>query len=119
LLVIDDDVDLATLTAIRLRRAGHEVRAVHDGTSGLAAIHDFHPELVVLDWMMPGMDGIEVCQAVRADAAIRAIPLVMVTAKTAAGDHDRAIEAGADAVLPKPYLPSELVSRIGSILGAA
>ena len=118
LLVIDDDIDLATLTVIRLKKAGHEVTAVHDGVAGLAAIRDLRPELVVLDWMMPGMDGIEVAVAVRADESIAETPLVMVTAKSAADDLDRAIEAGVDAVLSKPYLPADLVARIATILAA-
>lgn len=118
LLVIDDDVDLATLTSIRLRKAGHEVQQAHDGTEGLAAIRSAHPELVVLDWMMPGMDGIEVAEAVRADASISATPLVMLTAKSAAGDLDRALQAGVNAVLTKPYVPAELAARIASILAA-
>ncbi len=116
LLVIDDDVDLATLTSIRLTRAGHEVHSAHDGTAGLAAIRSIRPDLVVLDWMMPGMDGIEVAQAVRADASIAGTPLVMLTAKSGAADLDRAIEAGVDAIMSKPYVPAELMARIASIL---
>ncbi|CAN5117217.1 response regulator [soil metagenome] len=118
LLVIDDDIDLATLTSIRLTKAGHEVQSAHDGTSGLAAIRSTRPELVVLDWMMPGMDGIEVAQAVRADAAIAETPLVMLTAKSGASDVDRALEAGVDVVMTKPYAPAELTARIASILAA-
>jgi DNA-binding response OmpR family regulator len=116
LLVIDDDVDLAKLTSIRLTRAGHDVHEAHDGQSGLEAIRSYQPELVVIDWMMPGMDGIEVAKAVRADAAIREIPLVMLTAKSAASDVDRALEAGINAVMTKPYVPAELVGRISAIL---
>ena len=116
LLVIDDDADLAKLTSIRLRRAGHEVETAIDGIAGLAAIRSMRPQLVVLDWMMPGLDGLEVCRAVRADAAISATPLVMVTAKTAAADLDRALDAGMDAVMTKPYLPAELIGKISRIL---
>jgi two-component system phosphate regulon response regulator PhoB len=119
LLVIDDDVDLATLTTIRLKKAGHDVTAAHDGEAGLAAIRAGHPELVVLDWMMPGMDGIEVAIAVRADASIASTPLVMITAKSGAGDFDKALAAGIDSVLSKPYVPKELLARIDSILSAA
>jgi len=118
LLVIDDDVDLATLTTIRLKKAGHDVSAVHDGEAGLAAIRSQRPDLVGLDWMMPGLDGIEVALAVRSDATIAAIPLVMITAKSLATDLDRAKEVGIDTVLSKPYLPSELVARIQSLLDA-
>jgi len=118
LLVIDDDLDLAKLTAIRLARAGHEVQSAHDGETGLAAIREFHPELVVLDWMMPGMDGIEVCTAVRADAEIAGTPLIMLTAKSAPADLDRAFEAGVNAVITKPYTSADLVGRVSSILAA-
>jgi DNA-binding response OmpR family regulator len=118
LLVIDDDVDLATLTSIRLTKAGHEVHAAHDGTAGLAAIRAIRPELVVLDWMMPGLDGIEVAQAVRADESIAATPLVMLTAKSAASDLDRALDAGVNAVMTKPYVTAELAARIASLLAA-
>jgi DNA-binding response OmpR family regulator len=116
LLVIDDDVDLATLTTIRLKKAGHDVSAAHDGTTGLAAIRSIRPELVVIDWMMPGMDGIEVAVAVRADETIAETPLVMITAKSLPADIDRALEVGINSVLSKPYLPADLLARIQSIL---
>ena len=119
LLVIDDDLDLAKLTAIRLTKAGHEVTSAHDGETGLAAIRDQHPELVVLDWMMPGMDGIEVCTAVRADNEIATTPMIMLTAKSAPADIDRAFEAGVNAVMTKPYTSADLAARISTILEAA
>ena len=118
LLVIDDDVDLATLTSLRLRRVGHSVEAVHNGSAGLAAIRSTHPELVVLDWMMPGLDGIEVAEAVHADDSISSIPLVMLTARSGTSDIDRALEAGVTAVMTKPYVPAELTDRIARILAA-
>ena len=118
LLVIDDDLDLAKLTAIRLTRAGHEVSSAHDGESGLAAIRSSRPELVVIDWMMPGMDGIEVCEAVRADSSISETPLIMLTAKSSAEDYDRAYAAGINIVVSKPYTSSDLVGRINDLLVA-
>jgi DNA-binding response OmpR family regulator len=118
LLVIDDDLDLAKLTAIRLTRAGHEVQSAHDGEAGLAAIRSSHPELVVIDWMMPGMDGIEVCEAVRADSTISGTPLIMLTAKSSAEDYDRAYAAGINIVVSKPYTSSDLVGRINDLLAA-
>jgi DNA-binding response OmpR family regulator len=116
-LVIDDDRDLAALASIRLKKAGHDVHSVYDGESGLARIRDTRPHIVILDWMMPGMDGIDVCQAVRADLTIAATPLVMLTAKATIADHQTALAAGVDAVVSKPYLTAELVDCIRSILG--
>lgn len=116
ILVVEDDPDIAALVAHKLRTAGHDVDMVGDGTAGLAAIRAQRPALVVLDWMIPGLDGIEVCEAVRADADLAATRILMLTAKAQESDLERAFRAGADEYVQKPFSTRELVLRAQSIL---
>ena len=119
-LVVDDDPVLADLVAFRLRRMGLEVTLETDGESGLAAVHRLRPDLVVLDWLMPRMDGLEVCRVLRADAdpALARTPVLMLTAKSQEPDLERGFAAGATDFVAKPFSTRELVSRVTAALPA-
>ena len=116
IIVIDDDADIVRLVAIRLARAGHDVDEYYDGTSGLGAIQSSKPDLAVVDWMMPGLDGIGVAQAVRADAALAAMPLLLLTARSDPAEHDYACAQGFSAVVTKPFTKAELLSAVSALL---
>ena len=119
-LVVDDDPVVADLVAFRLRRMGLEVTVETDGESGLAAVHRLRPDLVVLDWLMPRMDGLEVCRALRADAdpALARTPVLMLTAKSQEPDLERGFAAGTTDFIAKPFSTRELVSRVTAALPA-
>ena len=116
IIVIDDDADIVRLVAIRLERAGHEVDEYYDGTSGLEAIQSAKPDLAVVDWMMPGLDGIAVAQAVRADAALASMPLLLLTARSDPAEHDYACAQGFSAVVTKPFSKVELLDAVTALL---
>lgn len=116
IIVIDDDADIVRLVAIRLARAGHEVDEYYDGTSGLGAIQASNPDLAVVDWMMPGMDGIAVAQAVRADASLASMPLLLLTARSDPSEHEYACTQGFSAVVTKPFTKAELLSAVSALL---
>ena len=117
-LVVDDDPVVADLVAFRLQRLGLEVTVESDGESGLAAARRLRPDLVVLDWLMPRMDGLEVCRALRADAdpALARTPVLLLTAKSQEPDLERGFAAGATDFVAKPFSTRELVSRVTAAL---
>lgn len=119
-LVVDDDPVVADLVAFRLRRMGLEVTVETDGESGLAAVHRLRPDLVVLDWLMPRMDGLEVCRTLLTDGdpALARTPVLMLTAKSQEPDLERGFAAGATDFVAKPFSTRELVSRVTAALPA-
>lgn len=116
IIVIDDDADIVRLATIRLTRAGHEVEACPDGTTGLAAIRASKPDLAIVDWMMPGLDGIGVAQAVRADPATATIPLLLLTARSDPAEHEYARTQGFSDVVTKPYTKPQLLDAVDGLL---
>ena len=108
-LVVDDDVALAEMLSIVLRTEGFEPRAVHRGDQALSAFRELRPDVVLLDIMLPGLDGIDVCKAIRAESGV---PIVMLTAKTDTIDVVVGLESGADDYISKPFKPKELVARV-------
>jgi two-component system response regulator BaeR len=114
--IVEDEPELAALVADYARAAGHAPTVFADGAQALAAIRARAPALVVLDLMLPGLDGLSVCRAVR---AFSAVPIVMVTARVEEIDRLLGLEAGADDYVCKPFSPRELMARIKAILRRA
>jgi two-component system, OmpR family, response regulator MtrA len=108
-LVVDDDPALAEMLGIVLRNEGFDPTFVADGEQALDAFHEHRPDLVLLDLMLPGISGIDVCRAIRAESGV---PIVMLTAKTDTVDVVLGLESGADDYVVKPFKPKELVARI-------
>jgi two-component system phosphate regulon response regulator PhoB len=116
-LVADDDPDIQELVRFKLEQAGHAVTTVGDGEAAIAAVRADGPfDLVLLDVMMPRRTGIEVCEALRGDAATRSIPILLLTAKAQEADVERGFAAGADDYVVKPFSPRELSSRVTAAL---
>lgn len=117
-LIADDEVDIRALVEIAVRRAGAEVLAsVPDGTAALAAAFRDLPDLVVLDVGMPGVDGLQVCTALRADARTAEVPVLLLSAGASPTDVDRGLAAGADEYLLKPFRVGELSDRVRALAG--
>jgi len=116
ILVIDDEQDLIELVRYNLVKEGFEVSSALDGESGLATALREMPDVVVVDLMLPGIDGLEVCRALRADERTAQIPVVMLTAKTSESDRVVGLELGADDYVTKPFSPRELAARIKAVL---
>ena len=116
ILVVDDDVDSLKLIGLMLQRQGYEVIAANAGTPALQKAYSDHPDLIILDVMMPDMDGYEVCRRLRTEPSTATIPIIMFTAKTMVDDKVAGFEAGADDYLTKPTHPAELASRVKAVL---
>ena len=108
-LVVDDDPALAEMLTIVLRGEGFDTAVVGDGTRALPAVRDLRPDVVLLDLMLPGMNGIDVCRAIRTESGV---PIVMLTAKSDTVDIVLGLESGADDYVVKPFKPKELVARM-------
>jgi len=115
-LIIDDEPDLIRLLSYNLSAQGYEPLAAKDGETGLAQAQRHLPDLIVLDVMMPGMDGWEVCKALRRDTRTAAIPILMLTARADEADKVVGLELGADDYLTKPFGLRELLARIKALL---
>jgi two-component system response regulator MtrA len=108
-LVVDDDPALAEMLTIVLRGEGFDTAVVADGTKAMPALRELKPDLVLLDLMLPGLNGIDVCKAIRAESGV---PIVMLTAKSDTVDVVLGLESGADDYVVKPFKPKELVARV-------
>jgi len=116
ILVIDDEKDLIELVRYNLEKDGFDVIAATDGQSGLEVVKKHRPDLVVLDLMMPGLDGLQVCQQLRADPRAGRIPVIMLTAKATEADRIVGLELGADDYITKPFSPREVLARVKAVL---
>jgi DNA-binding response OmpR family regulator len=119
ILVAEDDPDIATLLSHYLQKAGFDAAVVGSGRDVLPRIRREPPDLVLLDLMLPGLDGLEVCRALRADLNTAAIPVIMLTAKAEESDRIVGLELGADDYITKPFSPNEVVARIRALLRRA
>lgn len=115
-LIVDDDIDSLKLIGLMLQRQGYEITAASGGAQALTKAGAETPDLIILDVMMPDMDGYEICRRLRANPATKGIPIIMFTAKTLIDDKVAGFEAGADDYLTKPTHPAELASRVKAIL---
>ncbi|TLN23566.1 response regulator transcription factor [bacterium] len=113
ILIIEDDEAILRVLRRALAYEGYRVDTAIDGESGLNLARDYHPDLVILDWMLPGMDGLEVCQRLRAGGSV---PVLMLTAKDTLQDRVQGLDAGADDYMVKPFELDELLARIRALL---
>ncbi|NNC88522.1 MAG: response regulator transcription factor [Akkermansiaceae bacterium] len=115
-LIVEDEPDVADLVSFNLQRAGFETVIAHDGVAGLRLALEAEPDLILLDLMMPGMDGYAVFKELRRDNRTSQTPVIMLTARAQTEDRIQGLEAGADDYLTKPFSPKELVLRVQSVL---
>lgn len=115
ILVVDDEASVVEVVTLYLKREGYEVREAHDGKAALAAIDERRPALVVLDLMLPGIDGLEIMRRLRAEPAAD-IPVIMLTARSQETDRIYGLEIGADDYVTKPFSPAELAARVRAVL---
>ena len=116
IVVIEDEVDILEVITYNLSKEGFDVCSALDGEEGLALIKKEVPDLVLLDLMLPGLDGIEICRKLKTDYSTRSIPIIMVTAKGEESDIVLGLGMGADDYMVKPFRPRELMARIRSVL---
>lgn len=116
LLLVEDDPALLELLEYRFRNDGYRVRATPDGDEALMLAAEECPDLVILDWMIEGTSGIEVCRRLRRDKATAHVPIIMLTARESEDDRIRGLDTGADDYLTKPFSPRELVARVGAVM---
>ena len=119
ILVAEDDPDIASLLAHYLQRAGFEADLVSSGADVLPRIKKAPPDVLLLDVMLPGLDGLSVCRTVRSDQRTAAIPIIMITAKGEESDRIVGLEIGADDYIAKPFSPNEVIARIRALLRRA
>ncbi len=116
LLLVEDDPALSELLEFRFSNEGYHVRCTADGDEALILAAEELPDLIILDWMIEGTSGIEVCRRLRRDKTTAHVPIIMLTAREAEDDRIRGLETGADDYLTKPFSPRELVARVAAVM---
>jgi two-component system phosphate regulon response regulator PhoB len=116
ILLVEDDANLVELIRYNMEKEGFEVRATADGEEALVIAEEERPDLVVLDWMIASLSGIEVCRRLRRAPETASLPIIMLTARAEEGDRVRGLETGADDYVTKPFSPRELVARVRALL---
>jgi DNA-binding response OmpR family regulator len=116
ILVVEDDIDIADLIARYLTNAGHHVQRLTSGADVIPRLRREAVDLIILDVMLPGMDGMRVCQTMRNIPALASIPIIMLTARGEESDRVSGLELGADDYVTKPFSPKELTARVGALL---
>jgi len=116
ILVVEDEEDILELVRFNLAKEGFQVDGLASGEAALHAVRAHPPDLLILDLMLPGMDGLELCRRLRAETATKALPIVMLTAKSEEADVVTGLALGADDYLPKPFSPRVLVARVKAVL---
>jgi DNA-binding response OmpR family regulator len=119
IVVIEDEVSILEVIAYNLSREGYEVTCCQDGRKGLTTVQKESPELVLLDLMLPDLDGVEVCRMIRSDPIVGHVPIIMVSARGDESDILLGLGVGADDYIPKPFSPKELVARVSAALRRA
>ncbi|MEL6371589.1 MAG: phosphate regulon transcriptional regulator PhoB [Pseudomonadota bacterium] len=115
-LIIEDDAPIATLLDYNLGKEDYETSVAVDGEEGLFKVDEFQPDLVIIDWMLPKISGIEVCRRLRSKSETRNIPVIMLTARAEEADRVRGLETGADDYMTKPFSTAELMARVRAVL---
>ncbi len=114
--VVDDEEDIVELISYNLKREGFDVRGFYDGESFISSLKSFYPDLVILDLLLPGMDGFEVCRYIRRDERLSRIPIIILSVKDSEIDKVVGLELGADDYLTKPFSTRELIARVKAVL---
>jgi DNA-binding response OmpR family regulator len=116
ILVVDDEVDILSMIKLRLKASGFEVITAENGTDGLRLAKELHPDLIVLDIMLPGIDGYQVCRLLKFDHNYKDIPIVMLTARSQEEDRLWGKKTGADYYLTKPFEFNDLLNKVNELL---
>lgn len=119
ILIVEDEADLVELLRYNLEREGYEVLATPSGEEALLIVEERHVDLMLLDWMLPHLSGIEVCRQLRRKPESRALPVIMLTARGEQADRVRGLDTGADDYVTKPFAPEELIARIRAVMRRA
>jgi two-component system phosphate regulon response regulator PhoB len=119
ILIIEDEPALVEMLRYNLEKEGFDIATALDGEEGLAAVADAKPDLILLDWMLPHVSGLEICRQLRRGHETRKIPIIMLTARGEESDRVRALDVGADDYVTKPFSPGELAARIRAVLRRA
>jgi DNA-binding response OmpR family regulator len=118
ILIVDDEPNIVFAMELLMKREGYEVHTVDEGEKVFPAVREFKPDLILLDIMLPKIDGYEVCQRIRADAALKDIRIIMITAKGRDVEKEKGLALGADYYITKPFSTREVVMRVKEILAA-
>ncbi|NQW00379.1 MAG: phosphate regulon transcriptional regulator PhoB [Rhodospirillales bacterium] len=116
ILIVEDDPSLSELLQYNLENAGYKASVVSEGDEAVNAILTEEPDLVILDWMLPNLSGIEICRQIRQNSETKRMPIIMLTAKGEESERIRGLETGADDYVIKPFSPTELIARIKAVL---
>ncbi|MFH1201663.1 MAG: response regulator [Candidatus Omnitrophota bacterium] len=119
ILIVEDEKDIVKMLDYNLKKEGFKILSVHDGEEALDLAPREHPDLIILDLMLPGIDGLEVCKALKKENKTASIPIIMLTAKAQEADKIVGLELGADDYVTKPFSPRELIARIKAVLRRA
>ena len=119
ILIAEDEESIVASLEFLMRHAGFETRVARDGDAAIASLTEFRPHLVLLDIMLPGRSGFEVCRVIRGDPKTRRTRVLMLTARGGARDEERGMDAGADEYMTKPFSTKDLVARVRALLGEA
>ena len=119
ILIVEDEAAISTLLAYNLEKEGFTVSVAEDGERAMEALDEEAPDLVLLDWMLPHLSGIEICRRIRQSPSIRDLPVILLTARGEETDRIRGLETGADDYVTKPFSPAELVARVRALLRRA
>ena len=115
-MVIEDEEAIATLLSYNLEKEGYKVIVVNNGANAVNEVDKHHPSVIILDWMLPEISGVEICKLIRSKPDIKAIPIIMLTAKSQEEDKIKGLGAGADDYVTKPFETRELIARIRAVL---
>lgn len=115
ILIVEDEEAIVTMLRYNLEKEGYNVESTDDGEEALTMVKEHRPDVIVLDWMLPSMSGIEVCEALRRNNDTKGIPIIMLSARGEEGDRIQGLDAGADDYMIKPFSPSELNARIRAV----
>ena len=118
-LIVEDEAALVELLSYNLEKNGFRTRIARDGEEAILAIAETKPDLVLLDWMLPYVSGIEICRRLRRDPETRELPIILLTARGEEGDRIRGLDSGADDYIVKPFSPSELIARVKAVIRRA